>query len=228
MRDPQEYVDAGLALIQLGRWRQRHYAKAGHEGSQFDEDQVLQQFLPEKSGIYVDIGANHPKECSNTWRLYERGWRGLLIEPLPDTWGNLLLTRPEDYLCPVAASNTTGFSTLRVARSVSSMRPDWNIGDVESIPIQIDTLKNILSFYPQVDWTKTDLCSIDVEGHEKEVLEGIDWKNFHPRVIVIEYRDYDAEKFGEDNSAQWKDIIQSNGYQMETINPLNQIWRRKK
>jgi len=223
----EAYVEAGVVLLQLGRWLQKHYTPAVHEGSQFEEDAIIARLLPGDTGLYVDIGASHSSECSNTWRLYQKGWRGLLIEPLPDAWGELLLNRREDYLCPMAASNIGGFANLRLCRSVSTLRPDWNVGETETVPVRTATLKDILLMYPETDWSQTRLCSIDVEGHEKEVLEGIDWETFHPEMFILEYRAYDAVDYGEDISAAWKGILKGNGYKLHFTNKLNQIWIRK-
>lgn len=225
MNRAEEYVSAGTALLMLGRWLQKSYPAAMTVGSQYEEDKILQDLLP-GPGIYVDIGAHRPKECSNTWKLYQRGWRGLLIEPLPECWGDLLLERREDRLCPMAASNTPGFASLRVCQSVSSLRGDWPIAPDGVIPVRTDMLKNILAGYRDHDWTKTRLCSIDVEGHEKEVLEGFDWKTFRPEVIVIEYRDYDPEKPGKDVSHMWRDYLLGNGYKIHHTTGINQIWVR--
>lgn len=236
--DPEKYVEAGLALVQLGRWMQRTDPVVNKEGSQFDEDVVLAGLLPDPQiqprghdkGIYVDIGAHHAKECSNTWQFYKRGWRGLLIEPLPDCWPNLLLERPEDYLCPIAASNESGMASLRLCQSVSSLRPDWQTDASQVISVRTMPIREILKLYPLVDWSQTRLCSIDVEGYERQVLEGFDWTTFRPEVIVLEYRDYCATDFGKDISGEWKSILVGQGYSLVKLpnyNPLNQIWKRK-
>jgi len=54
----------------------RHNCKQG-------EDIILQPYLSRNSGFYVDIGAFHPKRHSVTRAFYERGWRGINIEPNP-------------------------------------------------------------------------------------------------------------------------------------------------
>jgi FkbM family methyltransferase len=227
MSQPEDYVDAGVAMLQLGRWLQKHYPVVDCEGSQYDEDSVLEKFLPGNEGIYVDIGASHPRQCSSTWRFYQRGWRGLLIEPLPDFWGAILLERPEDYLCPIAASNEKGFASLRVCRAISSLEQTWPNESNETMPVQIAPLWDILKLYPMMDWTKTDFCSIDVEGHEGAVLEGFDWESFRPRVIMLEYRMYGAEQPGEDLSDQWDHHLIGQGYVLKHKNKLNQIWKLK-
>ncbi|MEI9928867.1 MAG: hypothetical protein WDN44_15790 [Sphingomonas sp.] len=48
----------------------------------FGEDVLLGRLLKTaSSGTYVDVGANHPIEGSNTYRLYRQGWTGLTIDP---------------------------------------------------------------------------------------------------------------------------------------------------
>src|SRR5208337_2713547 len=42
---------------------------------------VLKQYGP---GTYLDIGAAHPVQHSNTYFFYERGWSGLCVEPNPE------------------------------------------------------------------------------------------------------------------------------------------------
>lgn len=225
MTDPEEYVDAGTALQQLGRWLQRCHPKPSRIGSQYDEDRILAEMLPEK-GTYADIGASHAKECSNTWMLYTRGWRGLLIEPLPDCWADLLLNRIGDIVCPVAASDINGFAKLRVCRTLSSLREDWPNDSTESILVKTMTMRDILAMYPSVSWEHTDLCSIDVEGHELEVLNGFDWASFSPKVIVIEFRETGKEQ-GADSSGKWVHHMHNNNYRLHRQTPLNQIWVRK-
>ena len=47
----------------------------------------------------------------------------------------------------------------------------------------VTTLANVCEQYVRGE---IDFISIDVEGHEREVIEGGDWKRWRPRVIVIE------------------------------------------
>jgi hypothetical protein len=65
--------------------------------SQFGEDRfLLRYFRDQTSGFYVDVGASHPFSFSNTYLLYERGWRGLNLEPAPDDFALLQRHRPRD------------------------------------------------------------------------------------------------------------------------------------
>src|SRR3972149_9937662 len=49
------------------------------------EHSLIEEFFGKKrNGYYVEVGANHPRSGSQTWHLEELGWKGLLIEPLPE------------------------------------------------------------------------------------------------------------------------------------------------
>ena len=57
---------------------------AGEYYSQEGEDIILNRiFEDEASGLFVDVGAHHPKRFSNTFLLYKKGWHGINIDPLP-------------------------------------------------------------------------------------------------------------------------------------------------
>ena len=223
MLDPESIVEAGQMLVGLGRHIQRTYPKATTEGAQFGEDKILAGILGTYNGVYIDIGAHHPVENSNTWFFYsQRHWSGLLVEPLPDVWPNLMLTRPRDCFFPGAASNEDGYATLHCCRSVSSLKPDWRDDNEFGIPVRTETLRSILQHYPDTDWRLTDLLSIDVEGWEKQVIEGIPWEIVKPKVIIIEY----ASQTGENISGEWLPLLKAQGYKIHSKNALNMILQR--
>ena len=48
------------------------------------EDVILQRvFADIAQGSYIDVGASLPIEESNSFALYQKGWRRIAIEPLP-------------------------------------------------------------------------------------------------------------------------------------------------
>ena len=96
-------------------------------GSQDGEDGIIASLVPPLpyKGTYVDVGAGHPHECSNTWQLYRIGWSGLIIEPNPHFWPKLRLERPRDDLVCSACGSETGRKSMKMLYSVSSLREDW-------------------------------------------------------------------------------------------------------
>lgn len=84
--------------------------------SQYNEDDL---FLPLLSSVgrFIDIGAWHPTDKSNTRALFERGWSGLLIEPSPGPLLNLLneyADEPRIQIISAAVSVEPGLVTMHV------------------------------------------------------------------------------------------------------------------
>ena len=225
--DPQAYIEIGVQLLNLGRWLQRTYLPVTNFGGDQGEDLILRDLLPDGPGTYVDIGAAHPIECSNTWQFYQRGWRGLLIEPLPEFWHAMMKFRPGDCFWPQAVSNAAGFANLRVLRTCSSLSPNWNIEEQGKIIVETDTAANILAQFPAIR-DACRLCSIDVEGHERQVIEGIDWATFHPEVLVVEWVIYGEAAPRNDNSPEWLPLLQAQGYEVHARTACNLILKRRK
>ncbi len=185
-------------------------------GSHGEEDAILRELLPHDPVVYVDVGANAPEQASNTKQFYDAGGFGLLIEPLPKYWHSLLRHRPHDKLSPVAISDHCGVGKLRLSKegdgSASSLREDWNIQETGCIPVEMATLASVLADYPDIR-NCCQLCDIDVEGLEGEVLAGIDWSTFRPDVFCIEYIKFHPEHAGPDISGEWLAILLEHGYQ---------------
>ena len=60
--------------------------------SQDGQDKFLieELFKDKKNGFYVDIGANDGVNLSNTKILEDIGWDGVCVEPLPQSFNELL------------------------------------------------------------------------------------------------------------------------------------------
>lgn len=210
---------------QIERFMTRTYPNVTCKGSQCEEDEILRELLP-GDGVYVDIGAAEPVQCSNTWAFYERGWRGLLVEPLFWYWPAILHQRPGDLLYDAAVRDYTGITPLRVQGTVSSVIPSWNITEQGTLLVPCETAADVLAKFPVIR-DACRLCSIDVEGAEKEVLGSIDWEQFRPEVFVVEFRKYDSATLGEDISAEWTGILESHDYKEVGRTNMNLIYQKK-
>ena len=81
--------------------------------------------------------------------------------------------------------------------------------------IKTNTLNNIIKSSKYSN-KKIDLLSIDVEGHELPVLEGLDFDKYSPNVIVIEYLDLNVSKL-EIKNLNIENVINSEIYKFLTL-----------
>lgn len=149
-------------------------------GSQCGEDLRILKWLFDR-GIaptetrYVEVGANQPTQLSNTWRLYQGGGRGMLIEPDSRCTPLLRRWRPRDLVIEAMAGQTNGASTLflhkHTTMNASAIdNPDLFIGQRLVPIVMLDSLEEALSANDH--WPIVHLVSIDTEGSELSVLAG--------------------------------------------------------
>jgi hypothetical protein len=65
---------------------------------------------------------------------------------------------------------------------------------------------------------KIDFLSIDVEGHEFDILNALDFEKHHPDIIIAEYNTADI---GDDFRV--RDLLLAKGYQLVFQNPINMM-----
>ena len=165
--------------------------------SQQAEDLHIDRFFNGRSsGFYVDIGAFDPVVYSNTLKFYQRGWRGINIEPNPDLIQKIRTHRPADINLNVAISDTceklsyyrfespalNSFSEAHVA--------DWagqkGFKQVDVLTLPTRLLSDVLDEYLPAD-TAIDFMSVDVEGWDLKVLSSNNWKRYRPTLLLVEF-----------------------------------------
>jgi FkbM family methyltransferase len=175
--------------------------------SQFAEDALfLAIFNPGSAGFYIDAGAYHPCNGSNTYRLYLMGWRGLTIEPNPMAAKRFRKMRPRDqHLIEGIASGSGSleyfffkdekmntFSKSRADFLASVSRPPLKSQIVPCRPLNVI----IDEHCPEMP---IDLLSVDCEDLDLEVLQSLDLRCHRPVAIMVE--DFDELRCLRDGSA---------------------------
>jgi FkbM family methyltransferase len=153
------------------------------------EQQLVRSFFGGASGFFVEVGANDPHARSQTFHLEQTGWTGILIEPQPDLAEKLRVNRSAEVFAVACSGpeNAGKALTLHVAGPLSSLDRDRMApGAVpeRAIDVPIRTLDSILA--ESAVRPGFDFLSIDVEGHEIEVLRGFDAAHWRPRLILLE------------------------------------------
>jgi len=136
-----------------------------------------------KKGTYIDIGAYLPDRINNTKKFYERGWRGINIEPGEKGYELFKEKRPQDINLNIAIGE--GEINFKGYPEVSGNKRR----------IVLTPLKQIFKDY-KLDFV--DFISIDVDRFENEVLKSNDWNQYKAKVLCIEGKGYDGflKQFG--------------------------------
>ena len=154
------------------------------------EQELVQEFFRDaRSGFFVEVGANRPRQASQTWHLEQLGWTGILIEPQPDLADDLRRARSARVFAAACSSpaNAGRHMPLHVAGALSSLDPERMApGAVAEwiIEVPVRTLDDILREARAP--AEFDLLSVDVEGHELEVLHGFDFARWRPCLVLLE------------------------------------------
>lgn len=196
-----------------------HFIDWSKKYSSNSEDYILRMLLPYATGSYIETGAWHPTEGSNSYVFYERGWRGLLIEPHPAWARRVMSGRPEDVVINCGAGDTEGEMILNLAGQASSLRTEWSMTPTSELKVKIRRLDDILKDHPQ--FNKPDFFSLDVEGYELEALNGVDWSLFRPTVICIEAVEWNPFQRVHD---KWEHILLNHGYKLICHNLQNRFY----
>jgi FkbM family methyltransferase len=148
----------------------------------------------EGPGFFVDVGAYHPTEYSNTMLLYHEGWHGINIDARPGLEKPFQQLRPRDINIQCAIANDQRKMTYHMldefpsANSLSNTflkTTDETKNVTSSMEVITTTLAAVLDTHLP-EGQNIDLLNIDVEGLDYEVLASNDWNRFRPRVVVIE------------------------------------------
>ena len=219
------------------RWpwrRQRWYGQRG-------EDRTLAALLRHRRrrrGFYIDVGAWDPVQDSVTKHFYDRGWRGVNVEPHPLYHGKLCEARPRDVNLAVALSDEEGELDLYVigrtglatfASEFARSGAEWaaehrNLQTgAEPLRVAVTTLAALCREHVPPG-TDIDFLKIDVEGWEERVLRGGEWAVYRPYILCVEA----VEPLTDRPSWQaWDGFVLAQGYEFLDFDGLNRWYRRR-
>jgi FkbM family methyltransferase len=204
----------------------------------YDMDARLERHLNFDGGFFVEAGANDGYSQSNTYRLERlRGWRGVLIEPVPTLYREARIERDNSQVFNCAlvpkdnngdpvrliyggmmttvvgtrGSETADRAWVEKAHAVAQEEPEHEF----SVPGR--TLSSILD---EVRAPEIDLLSLDVEGFEPQVLAGLEFERHAPRWILVEIRE------GGGSREEIEVILGSLYVGVEQISPYDMLYCR--
>jgi FkbM family methyltransferase len=179
----------------------KHQWFGGHSYAQHGDDfailNLFKRFNIERPS-YLDIGAHHPYELSNTALLYARGSRGINVDANADAIGLFKQERPDDANVWSAILHprnigTEPYTTLYRVNETSGVNTTVEGGlrqfggPRDQVRVPAHTVEFMVHKYANNKFP--DLLTIDAEGRDLEILESIDWDRHDlPKVICVEAR----------------------------------------
>jgi FkbM family methyltransferase len=181
-------------------------------------------FSDATSGVLVEVGAAHPDYLSVSASYRELGWNVVAVEPNPEfcelhrAQGHEIL----QYACgdhnedgvdfsvvdsggtPYRNGNVSyeSFSSLAIKDSYAELvDPDL---DIRKIKVDLRRLDTLLEEHAS-SVSHIDVLAIDVEGWECEVLNGLNFDKFKPRVLIVE------NMFGDN---EYREYMRAKGYEL--------------
>ena len=192
------------------------------------EDLMLWRALKQvRNGFYIDLGASEPVVDSVTLAFYERGWSGINIEPAPETFGRLAAARPRDVNLNLAVgaqegeqdfylvNGGNGLSTLSETMRDQFQSEGWAI---EPIRMQVRRLADICRDYVR---GPIHFLKIDIEGAERDALEGADLQTWRPWIILLEATVANTQI---PTHAQWEGLLLEQRYRLVYADGLNRFY----
>lgn len=179
-----------------------------------------------KDGFYIDIGAEDPIANSVSYAFYERGWRGVHVEPTPEYAARLREERPDETVLETAISSVTGDLVLYEIPDTGMSTADREIAErhrakgftVRDITVTSLALHELLDRFGDrpIHWLK-----IDVEGMEQAVIEGWRPSGVRPWIVVVESTEPNSQR---QNHQGWEPLLIELGYQFVYFDGLNRFY----
>jgi FkbM family methyltransferase len=179
-------------------------------------------------GLYLDAGAFDPLDISNTLIFYKRGWRGINIDFSEAKIERFRKLRPDDH--NVVACLSDAIREVQVAHypapytdriipaGISDHESSLGEKPISTCSTLTTTLSDIIAASPFKPEEITYI-NIDCEGHDLEVLRGLDLNRCRPRVITI-------EGWTSEERRMQSEFLERFGYRLNAFNGLTSLFAR--
>ena len=184
-------------------------------------------FAGKTPGTYIDIGSGHPIAGSVSFWFYERGWQGLVVEPQAPLATLHRRLRPRDTLVQAVVGREGGdvdffvvdrLHALSTTVKQHAQAAERHGAGHQSMRVPSLPLAELCEAH---GLGSVDFLKIDVEGAERDVIEGADWRRFRPAVVLVEAI---SPVSGEPAWQDWEPLLLAQGYRFALFDTLNRFY----
>lgn len=177
---------------------------------------LIEAIKPRRNGYFVELGANDGIRQSNTFKLQRHfGWSGLLIEPSPRRFLDCVENRafgdrpevrcaacvPFDFnqrFIEIEDSDLMSVAKgLLVSDQQAIQHADYGKRFLKNTDFRFSygaNARTLTSLLDEVNSPSSfELLSLDVEGNELAVLQGLNFNKYRPQWILVESRSPEIE-----------------------------------
>lgn len=193
------------------------------------EDVMLWRALKHiENGFYIDVGAWSPDIDSVTRAFYERGWRGINVEPNPDAHTQLLARRTRDINLRIAIGEKPGTQTMSIVADTGLSTLDETIAQkhasagwiVEKQEVEVTTLTALWEEHVP-EGQEVHILKVDVEGLEEAVIRGNNWSKYRPWIVVVEAT---LPMSQQESHEAWEPLLLNANYRFAYADGLNRFY----
>ncbi len=145
-------------------------------------------FNNKKNGFYIELGAFDGITQSNTYFFEKnRYWKGLLIEPSKKAYELCCKNRPNNIIVNCCCVSNTYNDNKIFGDFNSSLMSSVNATRLKSdnlVDVKVMTLEKILD-ENNIN-IEIDFLSLDTEGYELPILQGLNLDKYRPKYLLIE------------------------------------------
>ncbi len=209
---------------------EKYFTQDNEQRSRLNEDKIIYDMFFKKNVTntqeemerfkYIELGAFNGMTESNT-RFFDvcLGWEGLLIEPNPRQYFQLVKNRPHSHRVSYAAScseedsranKTVTFHAVAFTNAAQTDVTSAYSNPEKMVPVPCGPLTPLIEDLMD---GHVHFMSLDVENAEHFVLQNVDFRKIQIDLMIVENKNSFCTEVCESRDKS-RDILQQNGYKL--------------
>ncbi len=197
-----------------------------------DLDKQIEKFVDFDGGVFFEAGANNGILFSNTAHFeLDRGWSGVLVEPIPERAEEARKSRPNSKCFNAALVPADYPDKVAHLTYCNMMTVTWGEGRVFDGQDHLDKglphiarrnettyeftapARTISSILDESGLDRVDFMSLDVEGYEVSALRGLDIDRHFIKFMCVEAKGPGSlDKILETLQGRYETVAKLSGY----------------